>query len=140
MALSSASGSVGCSPDRMKKNLAELPAMYWRIVANIYTEPPGPQLSPYGELAVETFKGFQDKDQNPDQQKTSGQRQAASWKTPYRLYSRPDGQNHDQSRGPEGDATSPVSWPCWNYCGEAGPQLCCRGSRDEDASYHYREA
>src|SRR5436853_2293042 len=61
MAFSSASGRVGCSPDRMKKNLAELPAMYLQIVANIYTEPPGPQLSPYGELRLRRSKGFRTK-------------------------------------------------------------------------------
>src|SRR6266566_8644722 len=33
-----------------------------------------------GELAVATFQGFQDKDQNPDQQEATGQRQATPWR------------------------------------------------------------
>src|SRR5216684_5729118 len=125
MALSSARGSVGCSPDSMKKNLAEFPAMEYWNVANIYTEPPRPQLSPPENWAVATFQGFQDKDSDPDQQEAPGQRQATSWETAYPLCSGSDGQNHDQSGCSEGDAAPPVPWPGWISCGETRSQLCC---------------
>src|SRR3989442_13533383 len=61
MALSSARGSVGCSPDSMKKNLAEFPAMKYWNVANIYTEPPRPQLSLPENWLLRRSKGFRTK-------------------------------------------------------------------------------
>src|SRR5256712_1954330 len=61
MALSSASGSVECSPDRAKKNLAEFVAMEQENVANIYTDPPPPQLYPPENWLLRRSKGFRTK-------------------------------------------------------------------------------
>src|SRR3989442_6786973 len=61
MALSSASGKVRCSPNSMKKNPAELFCMELRNVANIYTEPPGPRLSPLENCLLRRSKGFRTK-------------------------------------------------------------------------------
>src|SRR5712691_5855652 len=93
-----------------------------------------------GELPVATFQGFQDKEQDPDQQEAARQRKATPWETAYRLHYGPDGQNHDQSRCSEGNATSPVPWPCRNSCRETRPQLCCRSGRDENPSDNHCEA
>jgi len=79
----------------MKKNLAEFPAMQVAECREHIYGTSGPATFSTGELAVETFQGLQNKDQNPDQQEAQGQRQATPWKTPYRVCSRPDGQDHD---------------------------------------------
>ncbi len=62
MAFSSASGRVECSPDRMKKNLAEFPAMQVVECREHIYGTSGPATFSNGDLAVETFQGFQDKD------------------------------------------------------------------------------
>src|SRR5437867_12836999 len=61
MALSSASGRVECSPDRMKKNLAKFLAMQVAECREHIYGTSGPATFFTGELAVETFQGLQDK-------------------------------------------------------------------------------
>src|SRR5436309_15025703 len=61
MALSSASGREECSPDRMKKNLAEFPAMQVAECREHIYGTSGPQLSSPENWLLRRSKGFRTK-------------------------------------------------------------------------------